>query len=124
MRKPLFSMLHNFVSALLERHASLAPRARILTWRTFRIGRDMATNRPNAATLRAEARLLSVAGFTLLAISFPPTLWLAAHALLTEGASPFLPVAVGAPPLMLGYLACHFASQRMVRARAIEATGR
>jgi hypothetical protein len=81
----------------------------------------MDTNRPNAATLRAEARLLSLAGFTILAIGFPVTLALVAHALVTEGASPFLPAAVGAPPLMLGYLACHFASQRMVLAKAAEA---
>lgn len=76
---------------------------------------------PNPATLRAEARVLAIAGAVLLAIGFPPTILLAAEALTTDGVSPFLPAAVGAPPLMLGYLACWFASQRLVRARAMEA---
>lgn len=84
----------------------------------------MATNCPNAAALRAEARLLSLAGFVLLAAAFPTTLTLAGYALLVDGVSPFFPAAVGAPPLMLGYLACHFASQRMVLAKAIETRGR
>lgn len=80
----------------------------------------MATNCPNTATLRAEARLLSLAGCVLLAVAFPTTLALAARALLVDDASPFFPLAVGAPPMMLGYLACHFASHRMVLAKAIE----
>lgn len=77
--------------------------------------------RPNPAALRAEARLLAVAGFFLLAIGFPATLITVALALSSGSASPFVPVAIGAPPIMLGYLACHFASLRMVKAQAIEA---
>jgi hypothetical protein len=61
-----------------------------------------------------------MAGLILLAIGFPATLVLVAFALAPDGISPVLPVAVGAPPIMLGYLACHFAAQRMVKARAIE----
>ena len=80
----------------------------------------MSSVRPNAASLRAEARLLLTAGLILLAIGFPATLLLVAQALGEEGASPMLPLAIGAPPIMLGYLACHFASQRLVKARALE----
>jgi len=81
----------------------------------------MRADRPNPNALRAEARLLTTAGVLLLVTSFPVTLFLVAQALLADG-SPFLPVAVGAPPMMLGYLACHFASQRMVKAKALEST--
>lgn len=65
---------------------------------------------------------MTTAGVLLLVTSFPVTLFLVAQALLGEGVSPLLPAAVGAPPLMLGYLACHFASQRMVKAKALEST--
>lgn len=80
----------------------------------------MAANRPTSATLRAEARLLSLAGLILLAIGFPVTLVMTAQALSPDGISPVLPAAFGAPPIILGYLACHFASQRLVKARALE----
>jgi hypothetical protein len=46
---------------------------------------------------------------------------LVAQALGHDGGSPLLPIAAGAPPIMLGYLACHFASRRMVKAKALEA---
>lgn len=55
----------------------------------------------------------------LLAIGFPVTLYLVALAL-TSAAPAVLPLAVGAPPILLGYLACHFASQRMLKAKALE----
>jgi len=80
----------------------------------------MRSARPDAQALRAEARLLTIAGVALLVIGFPLTLFLVAQALAPEGISPMLPLALGAPPLMLGYLACHFASQRLVRAKALE----
>ena len=79
--------------------------------------------RPNAAALRAEARLLTIAGLILLGVGFPVTLLLVAQALAPQGLSPVLPGAIGAPPIILGYLACHFASARMAKAKAIE-TGR
>jgi len=82
----------------------------------------MAAPRPNPAALRAEARLLTIAGLMLLGVGFPVTLVLVAAALGAGSASPFVPAAIGAPPIMLGYLACHFASQRMLRAKAIEAS--
>ncbi len=82
----------------------------------------MSSSRPTAAALRAEARVLTIAGSILLAIGFPVTLVMVAQALSPEGVSPVLPFAVGAPPIILGYLACHFASQRMVKARAIDAS--
>jgi hypothetical protein len=81
----------------------------------------MRQNRPNPAALRAEARLLTVAGLILLGIGFPATLLLVAQALAPEGVSPVLPAAIGAPPIMLGYIACHFASKRLVKAKALEA---
>ncbi|MEZ5994121.1 MAG: hypothetical protein R3C25_00045 [Hyphomonadaceae bacterium] len=90
-------------------------------WRDFRTQRDMAQNCPTPSALRAEARVLAVAGLVLLALGFPVTLFLVARALAAGAGAPFLPLAVGAPPIMLGYLACHFASQRMVRAKALEA---
>jgi hypothetical protein len=80
----------------------------------------MRQNRPNPAALRAEARLLSVAGLILLGIGFPATLLLVAQSLSPAGMSPVLPAAIGAPPIMLGYIACHFASQRLVKAKALE----
>ena len=94
--------------------------SRVREWRDFRSVVAMRTTRPTAASLRAEARLLSIAGIMLLLIGFPLTLWLVAGALAENGISPILPLAIGAPPIALGYLACHFASQRMVKARALE----
>ncbi|MBL8544167.1 MAG: hypothetical protein JNJ63_10215 [Hyphomonadaceae bacterium] len=81
----------------------------------------MAAQRPSIATLRAEARLLASAGVLLLVIGFPLTLFLVARALWSDGASPLLPLAIGAPPIMLGYIACHFASARLARAKRLEA---
>lgn len=76
----------------------------------------------DAVELRAEARVLSTAGFILLALALPFTLVLAWMALSPEvGMSPILPVAAGGGPLTLGYLACAFASRRMARAKALEA---
>jgi hypothetical protein len=94
--------------------------ARVRRWRDFRTHWHMRVNRPSSAALRAEARLLTIAGVILLAIGFPLTLILTANALAPDGGSPVLPAAAGAPPIILGYLACHFASQRMVKARALE----
>jgi hypothetical protein len=45
---------------------------------------------------------------------------LALKALAPNGASPILPVAVGGPLLLLGYVACHFSSRRMERAKAMD----
>lgn len=75
---------------------------------------------PSASSLRAEARLLAAAGVILLLLGFPLTMSLALMALPPDGISPILPAAAGAPPLLLGYLACHFASQRMAHAKAVE----
>lgn len=83
----------------------------------------MRTTRPNPAMLRAEARLLTFAGLILLGIGFPLTIFLAAQALAPGGLSPILPIAMGAPPIILGYLACHFASHRMVKAKTLEGGG-
>lgn len=84
----------------------------------------MAAHRPNPAALRAEARLLTIAGLMLLGAGFPLTLIMVAIALGSGAEAPFLPAAIGAPPIMLGYLACHFASQRMLKAKAIETSPR
>ena len=89
-------------------------------WRDFRTALGMAAHRPNPAALRAEARLLTIAGFFLLGVGFPLTLIMTAIALGSGENSPFVPAAIGAPPIMLGYLACHFASMRMVKAKALE----
>jgi hypothetical protein len=80
----------------------------------------MPAARPNPATLRAEARLLTIAGLLLLGLGFPLTVVLVALALAPSGLPPILPLAVGAPPIMLGYLACRFASDRLVKARSLE----
>lgn len=80
----------------------------------------MAAQRPSITTLRAEARLLASAGVLLLGIGFPLTLFLVARALWNEDAAPLLPVAIGAPPILLGYIACHFASARLARAKRLE----
>ena len=75
---------------------------------------------PLVISLRAEARLLAAAGAILLLLGFPLTMSLALMALASDGVSPVLPAAAGGPPLLLGYLACHFASRRMERAKALE----
>jgi hypothetical protein len=77
-------------------------------------------DRRSIATLRAEARLLAVAGAILLAIGLIATLLLVARALAADGAPAALPIWVGGPPLLFGYLACHFATLRMQRACALE----
>jgi hypothetical protein len=74
----------------------------------------------SAAALRAEAGVLSISGILLMAIGFPLTLFLVAWALAEGGLPPMLPAAIGAPPLMIGYLACHYASQRLVLAKAMD----
>jgi hypothetical protein len=74
----------------------------------------------NVASLRAEARLLTTAGLILLAIGFPLTLSLVMLAMSPDGLSPILPLAAGGPPLLLGYLACHYASARLSKAKALE----
>jgi len=73
-----------------------------------------------ATSLRAEARLLTTAGLILLAIGFPLTIALAAMALPPHGLSPVFPPAIGGPPLVLGYLACHYASSRLAKAKRLE----
>lgn len=90
-------------------------------WRDFRIAPLMVAITKTSATLRAEAQLLTTAGLILLAIGFPLTMVLAMSALAPDGVSPVLPIAFGAPPLLLGYVACHFASRRLERAKELEA---
>ncbi len=75
----------------------------------------------HVAALRAEARFLSAAGLILLSAAFPMTLFFVAVALTELGASPMLPIAAGAPPIMIGYLACHFASRRLAKAKELAA---
>lgn len=78
----------------------------------------VASTDPSA--LRAEARLLATAGLILLVLAFPVTLALVAYALTSRAISPVLPLAVGLPPIMIGYLACHFATQRIMRAQRLD----
>jgi hypothetical protein len=89
-------------------------------WRDFRKHGRMRSIRPDASTLRAEARMLTLAGLILLGLGFPLTLYLVSLSLGPGGLSPVLPLALGLPPIVLGYIACHFASVRMVKARALE----
>jgi hypothetical protein len=77
-------------------------------------------DRRSSATLRAEARLLAVAGAILLGLGFFATIILVGRALGGVDASPALPIWVGGPPLVFGYAACHFATQRMQRARTLD----
>ena len=74
----------------------------------------------SAKTLRDEARLLALAGAILLAIGLPVALAFASMALTPHGLSPVLPIAAGGPPILLGYIACHYATQRLVRAKRLE----
>jgi len=94
--------------------------SRAHAWRDFRNHAGMQTQRLNADDLRSEARLLTLAGLILLGLGFPLTLYLVAVSLGPHGLSPVLPIAIGAPPIVLGYIACHFASLRMVKAKALE----
>jgi hypothetical protein len=66
-----------------------------------------------------------VAGAILLGVGFVATIILVGRALSVEAtASPALPIWVGGPPLVFGYLACHFATLRMQRARALDSQRR
>lgn len=76
--------------------------------------------RVSAQTLRDEARLLTLAGVMLIGAGFPLTMVLVLFALSPDGLPPLLPIIVGGPPLMLGYIACHYASARLTRAKALE----
>ena len=70
--------------------------------------------------LRSEAGFFSTAGMILLGLGFPLTLILAAMAISPEGLSPALPIIFGGPPVVLGYLACRYASWRLAQAKALE----
>jgi hypothetical protein len=70
--------------------------------------------------LRGEARFLAAAGMILLAVALPLTLVFVAAALGRAGASPLLPLVVGAPPTMIGYLSCHYASRRLAKLQLLE----
>lgn len=102
--------------------------SRVRVWRDFRSVSCMRTLSQNATqsnavspqSLRDEARLLTLAGLLLIAIGFPVTLAMVLMALAPDGMSPVLPAAVGGPPLLLGYIACHYASARLARAKAID----
>ena len=92
----------------------------VRVWRDFRKRCRMRLSRPDSQSLRAEARLLTLAGLILLGLGFPLTLYLVSLSLGPAGLSPILPLAIGAPPIVLGYIACHFASVRMVKAKSLE----
>ena len=68
--------------------------------------------------------MLTLAGLILLGLGFPLTLYLVSLSLGQSGLSPVLPLAIGSPPIVLGYIACHFASVRMVKAKSLENDGR
>ena len=72
-----------------------------------------------ADALRAEARLLTTAGVLLMAIGLPLTMYLVALAISPEGISPLAPLTLGGGPVLMGYLTCHMASQRLARAKAL-----
>lgn len=72
-----------------------------------------------ASHLRAEARLLSLAGYQALLLAFPFTLFLVARAL-AGAAPPYAPIAFGAPALLLGYAPCWLAARQMARARRLD----
>ena len=76
-----------------------------------------------AKALRAEARLLIIAGLILLAIGFPATLVLAAMALAPDGISPLIAILVGAPFIVAGWAACHYASGRLETAARLTRGG-
>lgn len=120
MSQHVVFMPHKRVIVRRFSHVNHARRTRSLLARFSQARRVMRHAAQPAAGLRAEARLLTMAGIILLLIGFPLTLWLALQALAPDGLSPVLPAAAGGPPLLLGYLACHFASRRMLRARELE----
>lgn len=103
--------------------------ARVRAWRDFRSVSFMSTLSHFATqstgvspqSLRDEARLLTLAGAMLIGMGFPLTMILVLFALSPEGLPPLLPIIVGAPPITLGYIACHYASARLARAKALEA---
>ena len=89
-------------------------------WREFRTTLHMATQTHIASVLRAEARLMSVAGMLLLAAAFPFTLYLAVLALVGDHVSALTPLVAGAPPILLGYCVCHRGAYQLQRARKLD----
>jgi hypothetical protein len=120
MMETVISKSHKHVIVRRACNANAALKTGFALGAIFASSCVMRSSRPDPAALRAEARLLTLAGVILLGIGFPMTLILVAQALAPDGVSPMLPVAVGAPPIMLGYVACSFASQRLVKAKALE----
>lgn len=83
------------------------------------LARSPPTPAQEARALRAEARLMTMAGVILLAIGLPLSLILTALALAgTIGA--LVPFWAGLPPIVLGWGACSLASRRLERAQALE----
>lgn len=71
-----------------------------------------------SSALRAEARVLAVAGVTTLAISFPLTMNVALVALVAHQPPSISALSLGAVALVAGYIACHLATHRLLQARA------
>jgi hypothetical protein len=96
----------------------------MLTWGRLDAGANLAMrfamDRRTPATLRAEARIFAFAGAILLAIGLVCSVILVMRALSDVHIPPAFPLLIAGPPLVLGYLACHFATLRMLRARAME----
>ena len=88
---------------------------------------SQASRRPRRAAdvraLRAEARLLTMAGMMLLGVGFPLTLFLAACALAPNGISPLAPLLSGGPLVAFGWAACRYASWRFEQAARLEREG-
>jgi hypothetical protein len=72
-----------------------------------------------AASLRAEAKLLAMAGTLLLAAGFPLTLALAALSLASGRVEPLTSVWAGAPLIVFGWVSCALASRRLQQARRV-----
>lgn len=70
-------------------------------------------------SLRAEARLLGVAGGLLLMPGLTVTVIASLLSVASGGEQPLLPLLVGGPLLGMGYLACHLASVRAAKASAL-----
>lgn len=120
MMSAVFFGPHNRV----PRDAALRAFALRALWRRFRTASAMDTTTPDIRhahleALRGEARMLATAGYVLMAVALPLTLLFVALALSGRGGSPFLPIAAGAPPMMIGYMACHYATRRLARAAVL-----
>lgn len=115
-----FSAAQSPAGAHSTERARLARTLAPISQRAFVMDSSIDIRRNHIDALRGEAHFLAAAGYVLMGVSLPLTMFFVAMALSGHGGSPFLPIAAGAPPMMIGYMACHFATLRLAKASVLD----